>query len=142
MITTEEVTFTAQGVHFTPSKVVAPFSAAHDPGVLGKRGRYRGLPVPYGAADFDVPKEEKEKIAYLHRTVLPHLAAMRASGAEEFRVHITYHYESQCAVGFSKEEIRLLSELECEVPIDCWRKEEPNQSPEPTSGLRPAVAHL
>ncbi len=136
MITSEQVTFSAQGDRFTPSKVAAPFTSAHDPGVVGKRGRYRGLPVPYGAADFDVPTEEKEKIAYLHRTVLPHLAAMRASGAEVFRLHITYHYESQCAVGFSKEEIRLLSELDCEVPIDCWPKTEPNQSLQPTAPSR------
>jgi hypothetical protein len=58
---------------------------------------------------------------------MPFLGAMRAAGAEEFRLHITYHYEDQCSIGFSKEEARMISDLACDVPIDCCRDEEPNQ---------------
>ena len=119
MITREQVTFTAQGDSFSPSKVGAPYSSAEDPGSIGQCGRYKGVPVPYGVADFDAPENEKDKIAYLHRVVVPFLAAMRSAGAEGFRLHITYHYESQCAIGFSQDEARMISELQCEVLIDC-----------------------
>jgi len=126
MITREQVTFTAQGDNFMPSKVGAPYSSAHDPGSIGQWGRYKGVPVPYGVADFEAPEVEKDKILYLHRIVVPFLPAMRSAGAEEFRLHITYHYEDQCSIGFSREEARMISELQCAVPIDCCRNEEPN----------------
>jgi hypothetical protein len=127
MITREQVTFTAQGENFFPSKVAAPYSTAHDPGVIGQWGRYKGKPVPYGVADFSVPEELEDKIPHLHRLVMPFLAAMRTAGAEEFRLHITYHYEDQCSIGFSKDEARMISDLGCDVPIDCCRDEQPNQ---------------
>lgn len=124
-----------------PSKVDALFSSAHDPGVIGKIGRYRGVPTPYGSADFDVPEKEPEKIAYLHRLVVPLLPALREAGAEDFWLRITYHTDSS-ALGFSKHEIRMLADMECDVPIDCLIEEEPNQSAQTTPGLRPSVSDL
>lgn len=44
-----------------------------------------------------------------------------------------------------KEHVALISEMGLEVDCDLYflgEKEEPNQPPEPTSGLRPAAAHL
>ena len=114
-----------------PSRVSAPFSEAHDPGVIGRTGRYRGIPTPYGSASFDVPDEAPEKIAYLHRLVVPLLPALREAGAAEFWLRITYHADSG-ALGFSKDEICMLAEMECDVPIDCLIQEEPNKAPEPT----------
>jgi hypothetical protein len=125
MIMREQITFCAHGENFMPSKVAVPFSASHDPGAIGKVGRYKDLPTPYGSADFEAPEEETQKIAYLHRLVLPHLMAMRKAGAEDFLLHITYHGDSG-AIGFSKEEMKLIAELECDVPIDCVIDEEPN----------------
>jgi len=107
MIVREQVTFSAQGQNFTPSKVSALFTEAHDPGALETWGPDKGIPTPYGAADFDVPEEEEKKIPFLHRTVLPYLAALRSAGAEDFTLHITYHCENQCAIGFSKDEIKM-----------------------------------
>jgi hypothetical protein len=123
MITREQVTFTAQGDDFFPSKVAAPYSEAHDPGVIGRWGRYKDKPVPYGVADFCVPDEMETKIPHLHSLVTPFLEAMRAAGAEEFRLHITYHYQDQCSLGFSKDEATMIAELCCDVLIDCCRVE-------------------
>jgi hypothetical protein len=119
MIVRTQMTFVAYGERFTPSKVPAQFSEAHDPGVVGKVGRYRGVPVPYGSAEFDVPDEVPEKIAYVHKRAVPFLAAMRESGAAEFSLHITYHYDAQCALGFSTEELKMIIELDCSLHIDC-----------------------
>ena len=101
MITREQITFTAQGDNFFPSKVAAPYSAAHDPGVIGQWGRYKGKAVPYGVADFSVFVVFEDKISRLHSLVMTILEDMRAAGAEEYRLHITYHYEDQCCIGFS-----------------------------------------
>ena len=120
MIAREQVTFTAKGDNFRPSMVGAPYSKARDPGVIGQRGRYIGVPIPYGVADFDAPEEGKEKITYLHGLVTPFLSALRLAGAEEFQLHITYQYEYQCGLAFSKEETRMIVEMDCDLIIDCW----------------------
>jgi hypothetical protein len=123
MIVLTQMTFVACGERFTPSKVGAHFSKAHDPGVVGTVGRYRGVPIPYGSADFDVPEAVPEKIAYVHERAFPIMASMREAGAEEFWLHITYHYDAQCALGFSKEELKMILELDCELHIDCMTAE-------------------
>lgn len=118
MIHRTQITFSATGDHFTPSKVNAPFSNAHDPGEVGRFGRYRGIPDPLGHASFDAPEEEPEKISYIHRIVVPLLPELRRAGAEDFSLRITYSSDSG-SIGFSREEIKMLAELQCDVPIDC-----------------------
>jgi|SRR5882724_13331862 len=134
MIRRTQMTFTAWGKRFKPSKVSAPFSDAHDPGAVGRVGRYRGLPTPYGSASFEAPKKEPEQLAYLHRLVVPLLPALRKAGARDFWFRITYRGDSG-ALGFSKKEIKMLAELDCDVPIDCIIEEKPNQSLQPTGLL-------
>jgi hypothetical protein len=119
MIARTQMTFVARGERFTPSQVSAKYSSSHDPGVIGSLGRYRGIPIPYGSADFDVPEEVAEKIAYVHQRVVPYLSAMREAGAQEFWLHISYHYDAQCALEFSPEELKMISALNCELNIDC-----------------------
>lgn len=131
MIHRTQITFTARGERFMPSKVSARFSDAHEPGAIGKAGRYRGKPTPYGSASFDAPKGAPEKIEYLHRLVVPLLALLREAGADDFWLQITYHSDSG-AFGFSKREIKMLAEMDCDVPINCVIEEEPNKAPEPT----------
>lgn|GEM_PF-3780035 len=58
---------------------------------------------------------------------------MRDAGAESFCLHITYQYESQCALSFSKEELKMILELDCYLNVDCWTDDVPNQLPEPTA---------
>lgn len=139
MIIRTQVSFIATGERFTPSKVPASFSDAHDPGVIGRLGRYKGVPVPYGSADFDAPEEEPEKIAYVHRLAFPFLGAMRAAGAEDFSLRITYQYDSQCALSFTREEQRMICELDCDFCIDCWTDESPIQPPQTTRASGPRV---
>jgi hypothetical protein len=124
MIARTQMTFVARGEQFTPSKAAANYSSAHDPGVIGKAGRYRGVPVPYGSADFYVPEEVAEKITYIHERVFPFLATMREAGAQDFWLNITYHYDAQCGLEFSKEELKMIFELDCELNIDCIAAED------------------
>ena len=134
MILRTQVSFVATGECFMPSKVPAQFSSAHDPGVIGKTGRYRGVPVPYGSATFSAPEEEKEKIAYIHARAFPFISAMRDAGAERLWLSIGYAYDSQCALSFSKEELRMILDLDGDFLIDCWQEKEPIQPPQTTTG--------
>lgn len=122
MITRTQISLVASGAGFRPSTVSAPFSETEEPGAIGTRGRYRGIPVPVGSASFHVPETEQDGIRYLHRLVFPLLPALRAAGATDFSIRITYDYEQQCALGFDSDELRLLADFECQVSIDCWRE--------------------
>src|SRR5688572_20249018 len=77
MILRTQVTFSAAGERFTPSRVSAPFNRAHNPGEIGMMGRFRGKPEPSGYASIDAPEEEKAKIAWLHRIVKRLLPALK-----------------------------------------------------------------
>ena len=92
-----------------------------EPGAIGTRGRYRGIPLPAGSASFDVPETEKAGIRHLHGLVFPLVPALRAAGATDFFIHITYHFDDQCALGFDSDELKLLAEFGCPVSIDCWK---------------------
>ncbi|MBI5770443.1 MAG: hypothetical protein HZA93_21885 [Verrucomicrobia bacterium] len=119
MIVRTQVSFSVCGERFTPSKVPAQFSNSHDPGVIGKIGRYRGVPVPYGSAGFDAPEEEPAKIAWIYERVAKFRDAMRNAGGEYFTLSITYTYDSQCALSFSKKELKMILALDCDFHVDC-----------------------
>ena len=123
MITRTQVTLCVYGTHFTPSKVAAKFSSAHDPGALGTMGRYRGVPIPYGSAEFDAPEAQEKQIEFVFRLAAPFVAAMRAAGAESLLMHITYHFAGQCAIELLTEELKMVSGLQCDLVIDCFNAE-------------------
>jgi hypothetical protein len=123
MILRTKATFSAQGVAFRPSLANLPFTSFHDTGAIGVSGRYRGLPTPYGACDFDAPENEKEPILYLYRLVRPTLSILKKLGADSFSLHISYEADSG-ALGFSAAEIKMISDLECDVPIDLYIRNE------------------
>jgi len=124
MITRTQISFVAGGDTFRPSTIAAPFSEAEDPGAIGKRGRYRGVPVPAGSACFDVPESEQDGIRYLHRLAFPLMPMLRAAGATDFFIHITYHHDEQCALGFDSAELQMLADFGCTVSIDCWKDDD------------------
>jgi hypothetical protein len=124
MITRTQISLVASGETFRPSAIDAPFSDAEDPGTIGRRGRYRGVPMPAGSATFSVPESEKEGIPYLHALVFPLMPVLRAGGATDFFIHITYHYDQQCALGFGSEELQMLAEFGCDVSIDCFKDDD------------------
>ncbi len=121
MITRTQISLVVGGDMFRPSTIDAPFSEAEDPGAIGKLGRYRGVPVPEGSASFYVPESEQDGIRYLHRLAFPLMPVLRAAGATEFFIHITYHHDEQCALGFDSEDLQMLADFGCTVSIDCWK---------------------
>jgi len=124
MVTRTQISLVASGEKFRPSTIDAPFSDAEDPGAIGKLGRYRGVPVPVGSATFSVPDGEKEGIQYLHTLVYPLMPVLRAGGATDFFIHITYHYDQQCSLGYAPEAMRMLADFGCEVVIDCSKDDD------------------
>lgn len=91
--------------------------------------------MPFGSAEFNAPENESDKITFLHRIVVPLLPALRAAGADKFWLSITYHTDSG-SLGFSKREIKMLAEMECDVPINCLIEELSTQSTAAASSPR------
>jgi hypothetical protein len=104
-----------QGPEFRPSQVHFRFTEQQDPGVIGKFGRYRGQPVPYGSADFVVPSSvsRAQGITYLVHTIEPVLDAIRAAGATDWHISIDRYYHAQCNEEYSLEELKLIARLGC-----------------------------
>ena len=123
MIIRTQATFSAQGEFFKPSLAKLPYSSFHDTGAIGVNGLYKGLPTPYGTADFEAPENEPRKIQYLYSLVKPSLGVLREVGADSFCMHISYHADSG-ALGFSADELRMMAELECDLPIDLYLQNE------------------
>lgn len=119
MIVRTQASFSATGERFTPSKVPTLFSDDHDPGAVGKSGRYRDIPVPFGSASFHAPTEVQSKIGWIYDRVMPIRDAMRAAGAESFTFSLTYTYDSQCSLSLSPAELKMISALNCAFHIDC-----------------------
>lgn len=113
------MTFSASGDQFHPSKVKCVFSNSHSPTDIAHNGRMKGRPYGSGYASFEVPDTESDGISYLHRLVVPILDDMKKAGADDFSIFITYTADSG-AIGFSKNEIQMICEMDCDLPIDVW----------------------
>jgi len=52
------------------------------------------------------------------------MPVLRAGGATDFFIHITYHCDQQCALGYDPAEMRMLADFGCEMMIDCWKDDD------------------
>lgn len=103
------------GADFRPSRVPFQFTEQHDPGTIGTRYRYRGLPMPYGSASYVVPPSvpNAERIRHVVQTIEPVLPAIRAAGATDCHISIGRFYYAQCNEEYSLEELQLIARLGC-----------------------------
>lgn len=109
------LSFEIWGENFHPSRVPFEFTKEHDPGVIGTRGRYRDLPIPYGSATYEVPRSvpEPERILHISETFHPLLASLKESGATRWHISIGRYYWGQCNEDYSLEELQAVTRLEC-----------------------------
>jgi hypothetical protein len=116
------LSFEAMGDSYSPSRVPFPWTEAHDPGAIGKRGRYRGVPTPYGSSSYQVPADVpiEDRIAHLHKMILPLLPKITEAGATSTWVSAGYFYDSQCNLSFSLEELGMLRGLNTRFDVSCY----------------------
>ena len=157
------ITFEVSGERFFPSRLSIPFTRQHDPGGVGKFGRYRGMPVPYGAATYQVPDSVPRLSVFQHLVSVfeAELDRLVEAGATDWHISVARYYWGQCNEEYSLEELGLIARLKCgfiysayEVPdeedrenwamlksINPRLRTRPNQSLEPTpkSVMHPAA---
>jgi hypothetical protein len=93
-----------------------------EPGEIALRGRYKGKPRPYGAAEISVPQETppSARLSSLLQLSAPHLEALKRIGASCCHVHIDVRYWDQCNLEFEPAEIRRIAELGLALTISCY----------------------
>ena len=108
-----------QGDDFSPKHLVIPtsFSAnGHEKGDIGNRGRYRGIPNPYGA--IYISGEFDDIIKYAQTIKVEELRI------ESFVLSLDIAYKDQCNFEFSPSELLELSKTGATLAISCYEEGE------------------
>ena len=103
----------------------------NEPGEISLRGRYKGLPLPYGSAFVEVPAdvEPARRLPWLIECAEGHLAALQALGASLCKLHVDVRYWDQCNLEFNPRELARIAALGVLFTITCWDRtggEEPD----------------
>jgi hypothetical protein len=118
------------GPEFSPQRfskisLVKPVDAG-EPGALGKVGRYRGKPTPYGHATIEVSDRAETDWSRFDDllTVLEGcIHALRETGAEDITLMCSLFHDGQCNFAFSPDQLRRIAGLEVELTISCYSAE-------------------
>ncbi len=96
---------------------------AHEPGALGRVGRYRGKPIPYGSATIEVSdRAEKDWSRFddLLTVVENSIVALREAGADEISILCSLYHDGQCNFAFTQDRLRRIAALKVDLPISCY----------------------
>jgi hypothetical protein len=115
------------GEFFSPGKLGQmtgyPVEDAVEPGTVGKIGKYRGEPTPYGAGEWrfstgkDVPYGPVFELAV--QRLECHVNAIRHCGAEDIVLHFQVYYENQCNLEFSPSQLSRIATLSVSFTVSC-----------------------
>lgn len=119
--------FRTMGPAFSPShaeaEANAAFSSKNEPGELGRAGRYRGQPLPYGSAEF-VDVDAIATMSGLPSPFLDTLArlapACRTAGATSLVVHADIAYDGQCNFELNDQCAARLAALGVAMTFTCF----------------------
>jgi hypothetical protein len=125
---------TVWGEHFRPSEVEQlasiGFSSKNESGEVGRKGRYAGVPKPYGSAELLMPSVSIEEAggatALLDVNWLKQLDRIipycRDAGATDMEVHVDVSYDGQCNVSLSANELAALAALRIPLTMTCYSR--------------------
>src|ERR1043166_7495069 len=97
-------------------------SKKDEPGEIASRGRHKGQPRPYGAADIEVSKDvaSNHRLESLLELAGPHLETLRKAGVSSCHVHVDVRYWDQCNLEFEPEVIARIAALGLAFTISCY----------------------
>jgi len=115
MKTRWQISLEIQGESFRPSLLNIPFSRHHDTGAIGKFGKFRGHPTPYGSASYIVPPGLITPHLFKHLAdVFEHrLDDLKNAGASSWHVSIARYYWAQCNEDYPALDLAMLKKLDC-----------------------------
>ena len=125
---------TVWGEHFRPSEVEhltgISFSSRNEPGEVGRKGRYAGVPKPYGSAELLMEPVTIEAAGgattLLDVNWLKQLDSIirycRDAGATDMAVHVDISYDGQCNLSLSANELAALAALSIPLTMTCYSR--------------------
>lgn len=123
--------FRAMGTAFSPSAAEKQtgllFSKKNEPGDIGKWGRYKEQPIPYGSAELCDPTEDSDLFALspvFFRTLELLVPACRAALATSIVLHADLAFEDQCNIEMSEDFIQALAGLRIPFTMTCYENRE------------------
>lgn len=118
-----EVSLHVYGERFQPSKVSFPFSYALDAGEVGIRGKFNGIPTPFGHATIRAPATSAagRHISTVCEIGLNLMPELKAAGANEFQLWVLREYDAQCNEELTPDEIALIARLGCSLCYSAYQ---------------------
>ncbi len=112
------------GQQFNPTRMLEQISSAvrvhhvTEPGQIGERGRFKGVPTPYGACTIMAPDNVavSERISWMTDFISKHINTFRINGATD----IVFHLEWEGVQGnmeFTPKELKGLADLQIPLTI-------------------------
>lgn len=124
------IVFRATGSSFSPTRVESEtgivFSSKNEPGDLGRIGRYRGVPTPYGSADFVGQAEQADLVNpnnELFRAIEALVPASKSAGATDMNLHLDVAFSDQCNLEMGPDFIATVGRLGVALTISCFANE-------------------
>ncbi|ULA66706.1 MAG: hypothetical protein LZF62_140006 [Nitrospira sp.] len=102
------------------------FSTKNEPGEIGSIGRYKGLPRPYGMAILKAPFDSATMTGsqmpeeWIADALTQHIKFIRSCGATEIHVSITVAWKGQCNLGFRKDFLSKIGQLNVPMSVSCY----------------------
>jgi hypothetical protein len=126
MITKIDVCVQFWGQKFSPAsaeqRTGLTFDEKNEVGDLGRTGRHKGEPIPFGAARLEPPPEipDEDKILWLAASLKGKMEAMEECGLEEAHFYAGYFYEEQCNCTLTASETKAIAEVGIPFWFSCY----------------------
>lgn len=124
-------TFIAWGKQFRPSQIDFAFTESNDPGDIGKIGRYKGEPIPYGSIEIKVSNniDYMDRLIHLTRVVKSLLPQIITAGATDMYFDIArFDATTVFNEGYSTEQLSALASLNCDVHYSAYTVSEEEEA--------------
>jgi hypothetical protein len=95
------------------------FENKNEVGEIGKFGKYKGRPVPYGSAEFST--FDADKLAII---LDENIKKLRLYHAETIVLHLDVYHDGQCNIELSRDFIKKISDIQIPLTISCYATDE------------------
>lgn len=112
------------GPTFSPSRAeqqcAISFNQKSEPGDIGRMGKYKNRPVPYGSGIFEFPLDSSAE-PFKNSTFIDEL---RRLGASNVTIYINVEHGTQCNFELASQMLIALGRLDLPVGFSCYKREE------------------
>jgi hypothetical protein len=115
------------GDKFSPALIEAKtglrFESKSEPGEVGKRGRYRNIPQPYGSASIESPREDYTALQDVLDALAKNINVLRDGGVQEVKYYLAVSCKAddeQCNLEFDVAFLKTLADLRVPLLISVY----------------------